>query len=68
MINLSPSLSRRVVDLVRDEQGQDLVEYSLLIAFIAIAAVAILRGTSGSIRSVFTTANTALANGLTGVS
>ena len=53
-----------------EEDGQDLVEYSLLLAFIALAAVSILNGVGGSIRSLFsgmsnalTSASTAAASG-----
>ena len=33
----------RTKRLLRDEVGQDLIEYGLLAAFIAVAAVAVLR-------------------------
>jgi pilus assembly protein Flp/PilA len=37
----------------RDEEGQDLVEYALLIALVAIAAIAFIPGLTGAIQSVF---------------
>ncbi|MGQ9634161.1 MAG: Flp family type IVb pilin [Bryobacteraceae bacterium] len=36
-----------------DEEGQDLVEYALLIALVAIAAIAFIPGLTGAIQSVF---------------
>lgn len=33
---------KRLRNLFRDEEGQDLIEYALLAAFIAIAAIAVL--------------------------
>lgn len=38
----------------QEEDGQDLVEYSLLLAFIALAAVATLSGVGSSIKTMFT--------------
>jgi pilus assembly protein Flp/PilA len=37
----------------RDEEGQDLVEYALLIALVAIAAIAFIPGLTRAIQSVF---------------
>ena len=37
----------------QEEDGQDLVEYSLLLAFIALAAISILNSAGGSIRALF---------------
>jgi len=46
----------------RDEQGQDLIEYTLLIAFVALASAALFIGTGGSIATIWTTTNAQLAN------
>jgi len=37
----------------RDEEGQDLVEYALLIALVAIAAIAFIPGLTNAIGGVF---------------
>ena len=47
---------------LRDEDGQDLVEYSLLLAFLALAAIAILSSVSGSVSALWTTINTSLTS------
>jgi pilus assembly protein Flp/PilA len=39
--------------ILRDKQGQDLVEYALLAGFIAVAAGALLPGISTSISTIF---------------
>ncbi len=39
--------------MLRDERGQDLVEYALLAGFIAVAAGALLPGISTSISTIF---------------
>jgi Flp pilus assembly pilin Flp len=44
----------------REEEGQDLVEYSLLLAFIALAAVSILTTVQTNIKNLWTTVNTGL--------
>jgi Flp pilus assembly pilin Flp len=46
---------RRVSDLLRLEQGQTLVEYSLIIAMISIGSIAVLLALSGKINDVFNT-------------
>ena len=42
-----------VIRLVRDEKGQDMVEYALLAGFIAVAAGALLPGISDDIGTIF---------------
>ncbi|MCU1326981.1 MAG: Flp family type IVb pilin, partial [Bryobacterales bacterium] len=44
-----------------DEQGQDLIEYTLLMAFVALAAAALFIGAGGSISGIWTASNTQLA-------
>jgi Flp pilus assembly pilin Flp len=49
-------------NFLREEEGQDLVEYTLLLAFVALASAALFIGAGGSISSIWGTANTVLAN------
>ena len=37
-----------------DEQGQDLIEYTLLMAFVALASAALFIGAGGSIKGIWT--------------
>jgi pilus assembly protein Flp/PilA len=46
--------------LWQDEQGQDLVEYSLLLVLIALASAATIKTLGTSVKSVFASASTAL--------
>jgi Flp pilus assembly pilin Flp len=46
--------------LVRDETGQDLVEYALLAAFIALVSLAGMNALRGSMLTVYTSWNTAM--------
>ncbi len=48
--------------MLRDERGQDLVEYALLAGFIAVAAGALLPGISTSISTIFSRMSSVLAN------
>lgn len=41
-------------EFIREEQGQDLIEYSLLMAFIALASAALFTSTGESINSIWT--------------
>ena len=51
-----------------DEQGQDLIEYTLLLAFVALASAALFLGAGGSIKGIWTVTNTQLDNANTSAS
>jgi Flp pilus assembly pilin Flp len=51
-----------MINLVRDEQGQDLIEYTLLLAFVALASAALFIGTGGSVSTIWGNASTNLSN------
>jgi Flp pilus assembly pilin Flp len=42
----------------RDEQGQDLIEYSLLLAFLCLFGVASYQAVNGSLSTIWTNAQT----------
>ena len=44
----------------REEEGQDLVEYALLLALVSLAAITAMRTLANSISTVFTSAATNL--------
>jgi Flp pilus assembly pilin Flp len=46
-------VKRIIKRFINDEQGQDLVEYSLLLVFLALAAIGILPTLANSINAVF---------------
>jgi pilus assembly protein Flp/PilA len=52
--------SRLLRSLVNDESGQDLIEYALIAALIAIAAIAAMRGLSTKIATEFNTIGSSL--------
>jgi Flp pilus assembly pilin Flp len=52
---------RAVQKFWNDEQGQDLIEYTLLMAFVALASAALFIGAGGSISGIWSTSNSQLA-------
>jgi len=47
-------------NLFKDEQGQDLIEYTLLMAFVALASAALFIGAGSSIKGIWTATNSQL--------
>ena len=47
-------------NLWMDEQGQDLIEYTLLLAFVALASAALFIGAGGSIKGIWGVTNSQL--------
>lgn len=58
-------ISTMLLKFWKEEEGQDLVEYSLLLAFIALAAVGLLSGTRTTISGLWSTINSTLASAST---
>ena len=53
---------KHVMNFIREEQGQDLVEYTLLLAFVCLASAALFINAGGSINRIWTSANGILSN------
>jgi pilus assembly protein Flp/PilA len=51
------------VRFVREEEGQDLIEYALLAAFISIVALLAIQTVGTAVTSTFENVNDALAGG-----
>jgi pilus assembly protein Flp/PilA len=49
-----------LIQLVEDEAGQDMIEYALVAALLALCAVASLRSLAGAIGNAFNTVTTNL--------
>ncbi len=45
---------------IKDEQGQDLIEYTLLVAFVCLATSALFVSSGGSLSGIWNTANSRL--------
>jgi Flp pilus assembly pilin Flp len=50
----------------KEEQGQDLIEYTLLMAFVALASAALFLGAGGSITGIWSQSATNLASANSG--
>ena len=54
------NLITRMRTLMRDDSGQDLLEYALLVALIALVAVAAVKNSGQAVNSIFTSVATQL--------
>lgn len=53
-------MKKLAMQLVRDEQGQDLIEYGLLIGIITVGAIAAILAIGPKVTNYFNTLNTNL--------
>ena len=60
MNTLYLKLITKIQSLINEEEGQDLVEYALLVALVSLAAVAGLKGLATAISGVFSNISTSL--------
>ena len=51
-----------MVKFIKDEAGQGMVEYGLILALVAIAAIAALTLLGGNVKNMFNTVNNTLTN------
>ncbi len=61
-------LSMGIARFWNDEGGQDLIEYTLLMAFVALASASLFTGAGQSIKGIWTTINSELTQANTQVS
>ena len=55
-------VATRIREFIRAEEGQDLIEYALLAALIALGAVVAMQATGTSVNSVFNSIKTQLTS------
>jgi Flp pilus assembly pilin Flp len=67
-MELTSAIKTAIANFWREEQGQDLIEYTLLMAFVALASAGLFLGAGRSVKGIWTTANTQLAAANTAVS
>ena len=51
-----------ILQFVREEEGQDLVEYTLLLAFVCLASAALFIGAGKSMANIWVDTNLVLTN------
>lgn len=56
------NLVTRIRSLIRDEEGQDLLEYALLVALIALVAYVGVKAAGESVNTIFSTIAGSLAS------
>ena len=61
-------MKNMIARFLREEDGQDLVEYSLLLAFVCLGAAALFVNAGSQIYGIWTVANTFLVNANTSAS
>jgi pilus assembly protein Flp/PilA len=54
-------MKKQLSRLWREEEGQDLVEYGLLLLFIAMFSIAVVQGLGSVIENIFSNASTSLS-------
>jgi Flp pilus assembly pilin Flp len=59
---------RRTLRFLEDESGQDLIEYTLLVAFVSVASAAAFLGGGNTVNLLWGKANTQLSNALVAAS
>jgi Flp pilus assembly pilin Flp len=54
-------MKKKLLNLWREEQGQDLTEYGLLLLFIALVSVAVVQGLGSVIENIFSNASSSMS-------
>lgn len=62
MNNLFLAIYMRLQNLMHNEEGQDLVEYALLIALVALVAIASVTTLGSNVNAIFSKIGTSLAS------
>ena len=61
-------MAQRMCNFWNEQDGQDLIEYSLLITFIAIAVMFVMGSTRPAVNSIWQASNSDLTQGLAAAS
>jgi pilus assembly protein Flp/PilA len=59
-MNYLTELYVKLTSSIKNEKGQTLVEYALLLVLIAIVVIVMLRGVGGNVNNAFSQVNSAL--------
>ena len=54
-------MTKHIMNFIQDEQGQDLIEYTLLMAFVCLTSAALFVGAGSSVSGVWNSTNSQLA-------
>lgn len=59
---------RRIGEFLGEEEGQDLIEYTLLLAFVALGSASIYIAAGGNTQTIWNSASNTLVNAATAAS
>ena len=65
---MKDTVKQFMMRFVREEEGQDLVEYTLLLAFVCLASAALFINAGTTMKNIWGIANTTLKNAETAAS
>ena len=65
MISVQSDMKSTIYQLWANDEGQDLIEYTLLLAFVTLGAATLMRGVGSSVNTVWASASTTLSNAAT---
>jgi len=54
-------MTKVIAHFLQDDQGQDLIEYTLLLAFVCLASAALFISAGGSVSGIWSATNSQLA-------
>jgi len=55
-------MKRTLRTFLAEDQGQDLVEYTLLLAFVSLASAALFLSTGSAVNGIWSSANSSMSN------
>lgn len=55
-------MKHAMLNLILEDKGQDLIEYSLLMAFVALSSAGLYLSAGGSVLGIWTTVNSQLTS------
>jgi pilus assembly protein Flp/PilA len=61
MNNLFLAMYVKLNNLMKNEEGQDLIEYALVAALIAVVSIAMMKSVGSAVNTVFSNISSALA-------
>jgi pilus assembly protein Flp/PilA len=61
---MTKMIKQAAVAFIKDESGQDLIEYALVAGLVALGAIAAMTGLSGKIGSAFNSVGDSLTNSI----
>ena len=59
---------RFIIDFLREEDGQSVLQYAILMAWVTLASVAMINGVAGAEKGIWRTTNTQLTSANTAAS